>query len=105
GQGGEIVITQTQLTGSVVMTVADPGCGTPAARQRMLFRPTQSSKPGGLGIGLYHCKQTVEAHPGTIEIISTEGKGTEVRIELPLYPTPGVAHNSAIASAAVHPHV
>ena len=96
GQGGEIVITQTQLNGSVVMTVADTGCGIPVARQRMLFRPTQSSKPGGLGIGLYQCKQTVEAHHGTIQIISTEGKGTEVRIELPLYPTPAVAHDSVL---------
>jgi putative PEP-CTERM system histidine kinase len=96
GQGGEIVITQTQLNGSVVMTVADTGCGIPVARQRMLFRPTQSSKPGGLGIGLYQCKQTVEAHHGTIQIISTEGKGTEVRIELPLYPTPAVAHDSTL---------
>jgi len=105
GQGGEIVITQIQFNGSVVITVADTWCGIPVARQRMLFRPTQSSKPGGLGIGLYQCKQTVEAHHGTIQIISTEGKGTEVRIELPLYPAQAKAHDSAIASAAVHPHV
>jgi len=68
-----------------------------------LFRPSQSSRPGGLGIGLYQCKQIVEAHRGTIQIRSEVGKGTQVRIELPLSrrserAQEGVVTQSSIAS-------
>ena len=77
-------MTQSQSQGAAVITVADTGCGISVARQRQLFRPSQSTKPGGLGIGLYQCKQMIEAHQGTIQIRSEEGKGTEVTIELPL---------------------
>jgi len=52
-----------------------------------LFKPSQSSRPGGLGVGLSQCKQIVEAHQDTIQIRSEAGKGTEVTIELPLAPT------------------
>ena len=84
GQNGDISIVLTQPKGAVVITVDDTGHGIPPDMLETLFRPSQSSRPGGLGIGLYQCKQIVEAHQGTIQIRSEVGKGTEVRIELPL---------------------
>jgi signal transduction histidine kinase len=86
GQLGDIAVRCDQLDGAVVITVRDTGCGMPPAMLESLFRPSQSSRPGGLGVGLYQCKQIVEAHRGTIRIRSEVGKGTEVRIELPLSP-------------------
>ncbi len=83
GQEGDISIGITESGGSVVVTVEDTGCGIPSPRLESLFRPSQSSRSGGLGVGLYQCKQIVEAHRGTIEIRSELGKGTHVRIELP----------------------
>ena len=50
-----------------------------------LFRPSQSCRAGGLGIGLYQCKKIMEAHHGSIEVQSKEGKGTQVQIEFPLH--------------------
>ena len=84
GQNGDISIVIEQSNGFVVVTVDDTGDGIHSSRLESLFRPSQSSRPGGLGIGLYQCKQIVEAYQGTIQIRSQVGKGTQVRIELPL---------------------
>ncbi len=49
-----------------------------------LFRPFRSTKPGGLGLGLYHAKTIVEAHSGTIEVAKgVGGQGTRVTVTLP----------------------
>lgn len=84
GAGGEVLLTTEPVNGSVVITVADTGPGLPPERLQTLFRPFRSSKANGLGIGLYQCKQIVEAHHGTIRVESVEGSGTRVRIELPM---------------------
>lgn len=81
---GEIEIFLTQTESSMIITVRDTGRGIPASMLDHLFRPSQSSRPGGLGIGLYQCKKIVEAHGGSIRLESQEGKGTEVRIALPV---------------------
>ncbi|MGH7183768.1 MAG: XrtA/PEP-CTERM system histidine kinase PrsK, partial [Nitrospiraceae bacterium] len=70
GQSGDISIAIAQLNGSIVVTVDDTGSGIPQSMLETLFRPSQSGRPGGLGVGLYQCKQIVEAHRGTIQIRS-----------------------------------
>lgn len=80
---GDISITLSESQEFVTITVGDTGCGIPEERMDSMFQPAQSSRPGGLGIGLYQCKQIVEAHRGTIQIRSEVGQGTHVRIELP----------------------
>ena len=83
GQEGDISIEVEESGGSIMVTVTDTGCGIPSPMLESLFQPSQSSRPGGLGVGLYQCKQMVEAHRGTIEIRSQQGQGTQVKIELP----------------------
>ncbi|HKP01511.1 MAG TPA: XrtA/PEP-CTERM system histidine kinase PrsK, partial [Nitrospiraceae bacterium] len=77
---GDISIDIAQANGSIVVTVNDTGSGIPQSMLETLFRPSQSGRPGGLGIGLYQCKQIVEAHRGTIQIRSNPGQGSQVRI-------------------------
>jgi putative PEP-CTERM system histidine kinase len=62
----------------------DQGCGMSAEfiRER-LFKPFATTKKKGFGIGLYQCRQIVEAHGGRIEVKSTEGEGTEFTVWLP----------------------
>jgi signal transduction histidine kinase len=67
-----------------------------------LFRPSQSSRPGGLGVGLYQCKQIVEANRGTIQLRSEVGKGTQVRIELPL-PRPSASREDNVMAHSTVP--
>jgi len=84
GNEGEITIAMGQSNGVAVITVVDSGNGILPSILETLFRPSQTSRPGGLGVGLYQCKQIIEAHRGTIQVRSEVGKGTQVRIELPL---------------------
>jgi signal transduction histidine kinase len=76
--------------GRVVLSVADNGCGmSPAFLKDSLFRPFQSTKKKGLGIGMFQSRMVVEAHGGTIQVESEAGKGTTVRVSLPACPEPG----------------
>ncbi|BFG79669.1 HAMP domain-containing sensor histidine kinase [Paraburkholderia terrae] len=48
------------------------------------WRPPTSAPGGGLGLGLYICKQIVEAHAGTLEVVSTADAGTRFTARIPL---------------------
>ncbi len=50
---------------------------------KSLFRPFQSTKKQGMGIGLFHCRMILEAHRGRIEVESEVGKGSVFRVKLP----------------------
>ncbi len=70
--------------GNAVLLFTDAGPGfSPEVRER-LFQPFVSTKEGGMGIGLAICRTIIEAHSGQIEILPREGRGTVIRIELPL---------------------
>jgi signal transduction histidine kinase len=57
--------------------VIDKGCGMSARFLRSeLFKPFRTTKKLGLGIGLYQCRQIVQAHGGKIEVSSVEGEGS-----------------------------
>ena len=82
---GKIEVRTFAEEGDVVLTIADHGCGMSREFiQSSLFRPFQTTKPHGLGIGLFQCKKIVEAHKGRIEVESAEGKGSTFRIVLPV---------------------
>lgn len=84
-QNGQVRIDTAQSNGWAVLTVADNGCGiSPDFLSRSLFRPFQTTKKNGLGIGMFQSKMIVEAHGGRIEVESQAGKGTSFRILLPV---------------------
>ena len=71
--------------GFVEIMISDTGLGmSPDFIRHRLFKPFQTTKKKGLGIGLYHCKEIISAHNGTIEVDSAEKKGTSFKILLPL---------------------
>ena len=84
GPGGRIQVQTAHGAGRVVLTVWDNGCGmSPAFLKESLFRPFQSTKKHGLGVGMFQSRMVVEAHGGTIQVESEAGKGTTVRVSLP----------------------
>jgi signal transduction histidine kinase len=48
-----------------------------------LFKPFSTTKKNGVGLGLYTCREIVEASAGLIEVESSEGAGTTFRVVLP----------------------
>jgi putative PEP-CTERM system histidine kinase len=82
--GGGIRLRTECKNGWASLSVIDDGCGMSAEfMDRHLFRPFHSTKPGGLGIGLYQCRKIVDAHGGRMTVNSQEGKGTTVTILVP----------------------
>lgn len=78
-------LTTSQVGGRAVLEVADDGSGMSAAYlQHSLFRPFQTTKKNGLGIGMFQSKMIVEAHGGRMAVESAPGQGTTFRIFLPL---------------------
>jgi putative PEP-CTERM system histidine kinase len=85
---GQVRVATAQIKGWAVLTVVDNGCGMSAEFvARSLFRPFQTTKKSGLGIGMFQSKMIVEAHGGRIEVASEPGKGTTMQVFLPLAPT------------------
>jgi signal transduction histidine kinase len=49
-----------------------------------LFAPFVTTKPRGLGLGLYTCQQIIQMHDGEIKVDSEPGRGTRFTICLPI---------------------
>jgi signal transduction histidine kinase len=80
----------TEEDRSAVIQVIDQGIGVPAADCADVFSPYfRAHNTGGIrgvGIGLYLTKRFVDAHGGSIKIMSREGVGTTVTVSLPVSP-------------------
>ena len=84
-QDGKVRIGTSVEGNSAVLTVADNGCGMSAEfLSRGLFRPFQTTKKSGLGIGMFQSKMIVEAHGGRIMVASEPGEGTTFQVFLPV---------------------
>jgi hypothetical protein len=85
GMKGEVKISTGTENGAAFIRVSDNGCGmSDDFIKRNLFRPFQTTKEKGLGIGLYHSKAIIDAHSGKISVESRKGKGTDFIIYLPI---------------------
>lgn len=83
--GGWISISTHREDGVAWLVVSDDGCGmTPDFLRTRLFRPFQTTKKRGIGIGMFQARSIVEAHRGRILVESAPGRGTTFRISLPL---------------------
>lgn len=85
-QGGVLRVRGQHLGSQLCLAIEDTGCGMPAAQLCGLFQPFQTTKAGKLGLGLYVAQAIVTAHDGTMEVCSTPGTGTTVRLTLPACP-------------------
>ena len=84
-QGGQLRIQTGQINSWGVLSVSDNGCGmTPEFLNRSLFRPFQTTKKAGLGIGMFQSKMIIEAHGGRVEVESEPNVGTTFRVLLPI---------------------
>jgi len=84
GRGGSIAlrIGRDEVFGTIDLT--DTGPGIPPEMLGRLFKPFQSSKKEGHGIGLALVKRFVDNFGGSVSVDSEPGKGTTFHLKLPL---------------------
>jgi two-component system sporulation sensor kinase A len=82
--GGEMHVSSTVEESKVVFTFKDNGCGMTKETIAKLWTPLFTTKAKGMGFGMVICKRNIKAHGGNIELESVCGKGTTIKVELPL---------------------
>ena len=70
--------------GSIVVAVADSGHGMSGRAAASAFEPFFSTKETGVGLGLALVRSIVEGHGGHVALDSAPGRGTTVRLVLPV---------------------
>lgn len=88
--GGRIVIRLREIfkggAESVEVRVEDNGCGIPADKVAMVFKPFFTTKANGSGIGLSVVNKVItETHKGEVSVSSDPGHGTGFRFIFPRY--------------------
>ena len=91
--GGHIAVTGGGSGRSVWVEVTDDGIGIPEKdRDRIFDRfyrvdKARSRESGGTGLGLSIAKEIVERHHGSLRLVPREGRGTTIRLVLPIDPS------------------
>jgi signal transduction histidine kinase len=74
------------------IVVRDTGKGmSPDFLSNRLFKPFNSTKPNGMGIGAYESRQYIQELGGSLTVESELGRGTVVTVRLPLLEAARVA--------------
>lgn len=85
---GKVILTTSRRpeSGTVVIECRDTGAGIPAAQLKDIFKPFFTTKTvgRGTGLGLYLSHEIIRRHGGEIRVASEQGRGTTVKVELPL---------------------
>jgi signal transduction histidine kinase len=91
-KGGRIAITAAVAEAMVEVRVEDSGIGIPPTDLPHIFErfyradKARTRGQGGTGLGLSIVKHIVQSHGGTVQAVSTYGKGTAIIFRLPLAP-------------------
>lgn len=92
--GSPIRVSASRQDDWVAIRVSDKGCGmTEAFVANQLFRPFESTKTGGFGIGAYEARALVQSMGGQLHVDSRIGKGTRMTILLPVAEQPEATEN------------
>ncbi len=87
---GSVTIRQRREGASVRIEIIDSGVGMTAdfIRER-LYRPFDSTKSAGMGIGAFESREYIRELGGVLEVSSVPGRGTTFAVTLPLHQQAG----------------
>ncbi len=82
--GGHLTISTSTRGDKLLLAIIDTGSGMTPDQIKQIFEPFNTTKSRGLGLGMPYAQKVIQQHGGQIIVESQPGKGTEVRIELPV---------------------
>jgi putative PEP-CTERM system histidine kinase len=92
GRDGRVWIRLAKQDGLALVEVGDTGHGmTPEFVRERLFKPFQTTKDTGMGIGAYESFHYVQELGGRVQVESTPNVGTHVRLLLPRFESTNAA--------------
>ena len=108
GQGGNVHVTlrSSALSADLLeFSVRDTGCGISPADQQHIFDrlyqvKTGDATTGGIGLGLYLCRELVQLHGGRIWVESQLGQGSTFTFVIPKAPSEQSAPNPSLSDSA-----
>lgn len=86
---GKVSVSVQEENGGAVLSVSDTGIGIPEDQQERVFErfyrvdKSRSKEVGGTGLGLSIVKHAAAIHHAGLELDSTVGQGTTIRVKLP----------------------
>jgi hypothetical protein len=84
GKPGEIFIHAAETESAWRLSVRDTGPGLPPKAREHLFTAFQGgTRKGGTGLGLTIAAELIRGHGGRLELVETDGAGTEFALVLP----------------------
>jgi putative PEP-CTERM system histidine kinase len=94
---GSVTVALQRQGDAVLISITDTGEGMSEEfiRER-LFKPFESTKSAGMGIGVFESREYIGELGGTLDVASTPGQGTTFTVLLPLHKT--VAQSLDIAA-------
>jgi two-component system, NtrC family, sensor histidine kinase HydH len=92
-QGGELRVRlrasdEKGRENGVVVEIEDSGPGVPPELKEQIFNPFVTTKKSGVGLGLAIVSKIVDAHGGSLKLVSEPGHGACFRVEFPVAATP-----------------
>ena len=88
--GSPIIVSAATNGDKVTIAVTDRGAGIAASEQALIFEKfyrgsAQAHRKPGTGMGLAISRAIVEAHHGTIDVMSAPGEGSTFNVGLPIW--------------------
>lgn len=88
---GSVTIDLHRRGSMAVIDIADSGQGmTEEFIRDRLYKPFESTKPAGMGIGAFESREYIQELGGTLEVTSRPQQGTTFRVTLPLHAQQGL---------------
>ena len=84
-EGGALTVNVFRQAHHLVIEFSDTGVGIPEHIRHMIFQPfVTHGKKHGTGLGMAIVKKIMDDHQGTVEVDSEPGRGTTIRLRLPI---------------------
>ena len=83
GPSVKVFLLAEQKNRTLILSVRDNGPGIPKEQKENLFKPVQSQKESGSGIGLAISRELAKRAGVTIQLVKSTNQGTSISVEIP----------------------